>query len=88
MAAKVKYVPELEEEIKTYFAGKEEYLKTAKGKYLLIKGTRVLGVFDSDRDALREGYKKFGGEPFLVKQVVEVEPELTYTAHILGGDVA
>ena len=43
----------------------------------------VVGVFESQKDAIKVGYEKFGNEPFLVKEVLEVEPELDFTANIL-----
>jgi len=82
---KTEYPPELEAEIRAYFEKKAEYLKAAAGKYLLIKGEEVVGVFESEADALNAGYEKYGNAPFLVKQVLEVEPELRFTASILGG---
>jgi hypothetical protein len=41
---------------------------------VLIKGDEVVADFESRGDALREGYKRFGREAFLVKKVEEVEP--------------
>jgi hypothetical protein len=44
-----------------------------KDRHVLIKGDRVVADFESRGDALREGYKRFGHEAFLVKKVEEVE---------------
>jgi hypothetical protein len=44
-----------------------------KDRYVLIKGDDVIADFESRGDALREGYKRFGHEAFLVKKVEEVE---------------
>lgn len=79
----VKYPAELREEIETYFGIKTEYLEKAPGKFLLIKGSEVMDVFESQKDAIKAGYEKFGNEPFLVKEVLEVEPELDFTGNIL-----
>ena len=79
----IKYPAELREEIETYFDINTEYLEKARGKFLLMKGPNVLGVFESEKDAIKVGYEKFGNEPFLVKEVLEVEPELDFTANIL-----
>ena len=79
----IEYPGELKEEIETYFDIKTEYLEKAPGKFLLIKGAMVVGVFESQKDAIKVGYEKFGNEPFLVKEVLEVEPELDFTANIL-----
>jgi hypothetical protein len=80
----LEYPPELETEIKTYFEKRSAYLNDAKGKYILIKGEDVIGVFDSYLDALKTGYEKYGNVAFLVKQILEIEPELKFTANILG----
>ncbi len=79
----IEYPAELKTEIETYFRCKKEYLDKALGEFLLIKSDKVEGVFESQRDAIKTGYESFGNEPFLVKQVLEVEPILDFTANIL-----
>ena len=78
-------MPELlEKEIETYNAHKSELVVQSKGKYVLIKDDRIIGVFDSEMDAAHQGYERFGNVPFLVKQVVEVEVPLDFTSSLLG----
>lgn len=43
------------------------------GKWVLIKGEQVLGLFDSRWDAREEGLRRFLRQPFLVHQVQERE---------------
>lgn len=43
------------------------------GKYVIIKGTSVVGVYDSYEDALKVGYEKFKLDPFLVKRIAPAE---------------
>lgn len=74
----------LDEELKTYEAHREELLGRAQGKFVLIKGDRVIDVFDTPGGALQRGYGEFGMLPFLVKQVVEVEVPQNFTSHQLG----
>jgi len=74
----------LQKELRTYAAHKSELLRRARGKYVLIKGSRVIGTFDSELDAAHQGYERFGNVPFLVKQVVEVEVPLDFTSSLLG----
>lgn len=62
----------LEQELATYKARLPE-LREHEGKFVLIKGTDVLGFFSSYEDALKDGYLRFGLEPFLVKQVHALE---------------
>ena len=63
----------LDEELKTYAAHREELLATARGMFVLVKGGQVVDVFASREDALKRGYEEYGNEPFLVKEVGEVE---------------
>jgi hypothetical protein len=74
----------LKKELRTYNAHKTELLRRARGKYVLIKGNRIIGTFDSELDAAHQGYERFGNVPFLVKQVVEVEIPLDFTSSLLS----
>ena len=58
----------LETELKTYKEKLNE-LKEFEGKFVLIKGNSVVDTYTSYEDAIKEGYSKFGLEPFLVKQI-------------------
>jgi hypothetical protein len=66
----------LERELATFHAKLPELLATAAGKYVLIHGAEVAGAWDTKAQALEEGYRRFGLEPFLVKQLVAVEQPL------------
>ena len=63
----------LEQELHTYHEQKEHLLGQYKDRYVLIKGDEGVTDFASRGDALRETYKRFGREAFLVKKVEEVE---------------
>lgn len=67
----------LQKELNTFKKNKKELLVQSKGQFVLIKNTEVIGTFKSYEDALSEGYKRFGNEPFLVKEVSAVE-EVNY----------
>ena len=58
----------LEKEMETYTAKLPELL-SHEGKFVLIQDDRVVDVYDSYEDAIKEGYAKFGLSPFLVKQI-------------------
>jgi hypothetical protein len=45
-----------------------------EGKYVVIKGDEILGVYESLDDALGAGYERYGDVDFLVKQIHAVEP--------------
>ncbi len=65
----------LEREIETYRQKLPELLPH-KGKYVVIHGSEVVGVFDGFEDALRVGYERFGNEAFLVRKISETEEVL------------
>lgn len=67
----------LQKELNTFKKKKKELITEAKGQFVLIKGAEVVDTFKSYEDALSEGYKKFGNEPFLVKEILSVE-EVNY----------
>lgn len=73
----------LEQELKTYEENKERLLSEAKGKFVLIKGDKIIGIYVSQEDALAEGYKRFGNEEFLVKEITEIEPVNFFTRPIV-----
>ena len=59
----------LSQEYQAYKARKDELLVKHEGKFVLIKGDEIIDIFASYEDALKEGLKKFGNIPFLVKQI-------------------
>lgn len=64
--------PKLEIELATY----QRLLPTLacdEGRFALIAGENLLGIFDTYPDALAEGYRERGLEPFLVKRISSVE---------------
>jgi hypothetical protein len=63
----------LEKELATYQANLPK-LKDREGKWVLIQGERIVDTYSSYDDALKSGYKEFGLEPFLVKQILAIEP--------------
>jgi hypothetical protein len=74
----------LEVELKTYEQHRDELLGTAKGKFVLIHGEEIIGTYESQMDAIAEGYRRFGNVPFLVKQIVEIEIPASFVSNLLG----
>ena len=61
----------LERELQYYKKIKPELLdKKDEGKFALIKGEELIGTFNRADDAYAEGVKRFGLEPFLLKQIL------------------
>jgi hypothetical protein len=46
-----------------------QLLATDPGKFVLIRGPRVVGVFATEEEAIRAGYEEFGPVPFLVRRI-------------------
>jgi len=65
----------LERELETYKQKLPE-LKEHEGKFVLIRGQEVAGVFAAYEDAINEGYRRFGLEAFLVKQISSIDRPL------------
>ncbi|MFI5251208.1 MAG: hypothetical protein ACHQQQ_02145 [Bacteroidota bacterium] len=71
----------LEKELETY---KRELpnLLVNEGKFVLIKGDKVIDTFATYEDAIKEGYKICGLEPFLVRKIQAVEQVHFFTRPI------
>ncbi len=73
----------LKKELETFEQHKLELLATSEGKYAVVQGDRVVGVWDTYADALTAGYKEFGvTTPFLVKQLTSIETVQHFTRNI------
>ena len=64
----------LAEEIATYRNRLPELLREHDGQFVLIKGTEIAGIFPDRSTALREGYRRFGIVPLLVRQITASDP--------------
>lgn len=74
----------LEKELETYNRELQALLANeGDGKFVLIQDDKVIDVFGTYEDALKEGYKTFGlTTPFLVKQILVVEQVQYFTRDI------
>ena len=77
-------VNELRSELEYFEAHRAELVRAARGKYALVKGEHLGGIYEDRNDAIRAGYEKFGNEPFLVKEILEVDIPLNFTSFNLG----
>jgi hypothetical protein len=69
----------LSRELATYESHRDELAGVCAGKFVLIHGDQVAGIWDTYKDALEAGYKTFGLEPFLVKQIRGIEQVQFFT---------
>jgi hypothetical protein len=77
-------VPELATEIEYFEEHRAALVEEAKGKFALVKGDELLGMFDTEAEAIRHGFRTLGNVPFLVKQITEVDIPLNFTSYNLG----
>jgi hypothetical protein len=74
----------LEQEIRWFDEQREHLVATYFGKFLVIKGDKVIGSFDSAQTAYEAGLKAFGTDQFLVKQALPTDPTEHQPAVWLG----
>lgn len=60
------------------------WLGTCPGKFVLIKGNELSGVYDTQEEALSEGARRFGRSSFLVRRVEPTAPDIHIPALTLG----
>jgi hypothetical protein len=78
------YMKPLQTEREFFKANQSEWMKTHNGKFVLIKGSSLVGVFDSPENAVSDGLKRFGSESFLVRGVGETDEALRIPALMFG----
>jgi hypothetical protein len=76
----------LEQELATYHAKLPEW-KEHEGKFVLIKGERLVDIFSAYEDALKAGYKEFGLEPFMVRQIAPVPVFYAYRCTVMQNNL-
>ena len=74
----------LGEEICFYEQNKEALIRDYLNRHLLIKGSEVIGSFSTESQAIGEGARRFGTEPFLVRLTGEDTPVVSVPALTLG----
>lgn len=78
----IKAAPQLAQELETYYARKQELLQRAEGKYVVIKGTDILGIYENASEAYGQTYRRLGNVPFLLRRVQEHED-----VYVIGGSL-
>jgi hypothetical protein len=74
----------LEKELAKYEELKPELLKTDEGKFVLIRDSSLIGVFESFDEGVKAGYQKFGNAPFLVKQIIAFDSPVNFISNLLA----
>ena len=74
----------LQEERAFFDANRDKLLKDHLGKFALIKGSELIGTFDTDDNAYTEGVERFGNASFLVRKIEERDPTAQFPALVFG----
>lgn len=74
----------LETELRYFETRKQELLKHHEGKFALVVGERLFGVFDTHEEAYKTGLAQVGNRPMLIKQILRIEPTQSAPALALG----
>jgi hypothetical protein len=74
----------LQTEVEVFERLRLSLLDRAAGKYALVKGSDLVGTFGSEAEAIRDGYRRFGNEAFLVKHIVVADVPMNFTLFNLG----
>lgn len=69
----------LEKEFKYFKDHQEELVKKHEGKYLVIVGEEVVGVYDAEIDAYVEAKKRYKPGTFLIQHCLPGESAYTQT---------
>lgn len=75
---------QLKTEIETYNKLKDELISKSAGKFVLIKGDKLIDTFESQADAINAGYKQFGNVPFLVRLIQEFDTPINFTSKLIA----
>lgn len=76
--------PVIVREYEAYLAQPEGWKEANRGKFVVFKDGKLVGVFDTSADALRRAVDKFGLDRFLVHQVGDEDTPHTFTQAMLG----
>ena len=72
-------------ELQTYSAKKDSLIEQGHlGKFVVIKNEEIFDVFLTYEDALRQGLKRYGNVPFLIKEITEFE-RINFFYHGIEG---
>lgn len=74
----------LADEIAYYKTHKKKLMREHRERYLLIKGSALIGSYDSEDEAVAEGIRQFDSEPFLVRLAGEDTPILSVPLLSIG----
>lgn len=76
----------LEAEVQFFKENAQRFAQKYPGKFLLVKGRKILGAFDSHDDAVSEGAKRFPpGSEFLVRSALDPDDPVFDNVKLIHG---
>lgn len=78
-------VKSLEKEFKYYLDRQDEFIEKYSGKALVIKNQKVIGIYDSELEAIEETTKKHELGTFLVQLCSPGAESCTYHSRVAFG---
>lgn len=74
----------LNEEIQYFDESLEDWLKQYPGMVALVKGRNLIGVYNTEEEALAEGARRYQLQPYLIRHIVREQPNISVPALTLG----
>ena len=74
----------LEQERDYYDQHVAEWLRLHPGRFVLVKGSELVGTFDTIKEALAEGARRYGLTSYLIRRVEPTPPAIQIPALSLG----
>jgi hypothetical protein len=74
----------LDRERQYYAEHLDQWMPAHEGRFVVIRDDTLVGIFDSQDEALSAGAARFGLSPFLVRRVGQGEETVTIPALTLG----
>ena len=74
-------VEKLEKEFKYYLEHQDEFVEKYNGKFIVIKDSEVIGVFDSELEAIKKTSEQYELGTFLVQKCESGTESYTQTYH-------
>jgi hypothetical protein len=75
-----RYAVALKTELDAFERIRLNLLDQVPGRYALVKGRDLVELYGNEAEAIREGYRRFGNEAFLVKHIVVADVPMLFTS--------
>lgn len=70
----------LKDELETFETHRSDLVARASGKFVLIHGREIVGTYETENDAINEGYRRFGNVAFLVKRIAQTDEPVNFVS--------